>query len=141
MILVKKNWVVVAILLALIFLPSFALAQDDDDDISDSGGSSPAKILNPLGENGPGTVQEFIQKLLVGLLRIGIPIIALAIIYSGFLFVSARGNPESLKKAKETFVYTIIGAAILLGAWAIAELIADTVLEIGAISSGVSKLL
>ena len=56
--------------------------------------------------------------------------VALAIIYSGFLFVAARGNSEKLTKAKDTLLYTIIGAAILLGAWAIATMISSTVLAL-----------
>jgi hypothetical protein len=51
----------------------------------------------------------------------------LAIIYSGFLFVFARGNSEKLGKAKDALLYTLIGAAILLGSWAIAEMIQATV--------------
>jgi hypothetical protein len=56
-----------------------------------------------------------------------VPIIALAIIYSGFLFVAARGNAEELKKAKSTLVYTLIGAALLLGCLVIANAIKGTV--------------
>ena len=66
--------------------------------------------------------------LLAGVLRIGMPIVALAIIYCGFLFVQAGGNPESIEKAKEALLYTIIGAAILLGSWAIASIISNTIL-------------
>jgi len=68
---------------------------------------------------------------LEGVVKIGIPIVALAIIYCGFLFVQARGKPEAIKKAKDALIYTIIGAAILLGSWAIAQLISETVLELG----------
>ena len=56
--------------------------------------------------------------------------VALAIIYCGFLFVSARGNTEKLTKAKEALLYTVIGAAILLGSWAIAIMISETVLSL-----------
>lgn len=90
--------------------------------------SSPSKIINPIG--GIDTVNEFIKILLEGLIRIGFPIIALAIIYSGFLFVFARGNSEKLQKAKDALLYTLIGAAILLGSWSIAQLISSTVLSL-----------
>ncbi|MES2315277.1 MAG: pilin [Patescibacteria group bacterium] len=95
------------------------------------GGCNPYKeICNPLGDS-TKTIPDFIAKVLEGALKVGIPLIALAIIYCGFLFVKARGNPEELTKAKDALLYTIIGAAILLGAWAIAELIRDTVLSLG----------
>ena len=61
---------------------------------------------------------------------IGVPIIALAIIYAGFLFVTAQGNSEKLTKAKKTLLYTLIGAALLLGAVVIAEAIKGTVNDI-----------
>jgi len=54
----------------------------------------------------------------------------LAIIYTGFLFVEAQGSPEKITKAKKALTYTIIGAAILLGAFVIADAIGKTVDEI-----------
>lgn len=61
---------------------------------------------------------------------VGVPIVALAIIYTGFLFVSAQGNSEALTKAKKSLLYTLIGAALLLGAFVLAEAIGKTVDEI-----------
>ena len=86
------------------------------------------KIINPLGAT--SSIPALIQKVLEGVIKIGIPVIALAIIYSGFLFVFARGNSEKLNKAKDSLLYTIIGAAILLGSWAIAKMISSTVLAL-----------
>lgn len=86
------------------------------------------KICNPIDSS---TIQEFIRILLEGVLKIGIPVVALAVIYCGFLFVKARGKSEELTKAKDALWYTLIGAAILLGSWAIAKLISETVLSIG----------
>ena len=63
-------------------------------------------------------------------LFIGVPIVALAIIYSGFLFVTASGNSEKLKKAKSALLYTLIGAALLLGSLVIANSIKGTVDQI-----------
>ena len=61
---------------------------------------------------------------------VGIPIVALAIIYTGFLFVQARGNSEELTKAKKVLMYTLIGGALLLGAFVIAKAIGATVDDI-----------
>lgn len=88
------------------------------------------KLDNPLGPDGVSNINDFIKTLLEGVLKIGIPIVALAVIYSGFLFVSARGNAEKLGTAKDSLMYTLIGAAILLGSWAIATLISNTVLAL-----------
>lgn len=90
-------------------------------------GSSSGKIENPLKVN---NLFDFIKIILQGAVKIGIPIIALAIIYSGFLFVKAQGNSEAIEKAKSTLIYTLIGAAILIGAWSIAQLVANTILAL-----------
>jgi hypothetical protein len=89
---------------------------------------SEGKICNPITAT---TVQGVIKFALEAALKVGLPVVALALIYSGFLFVFARGNPEGITKAKDTLLYTLIGAAILLGAWSIAKLINATVISIG----------
>ena len=53
--------------------------------------------------------------------QIAIPIVVMFLIYAGFLFVSARGNTKQLEDAKKTFYWTIIGAAVVVGARALAE--------------------
>lgn len=122
---IKKNlWAMVLVLLFTI-VPVVSLAQ-----ATTPAASVPLK--NPLGDNGPSSIQAFLVKILEGAIKIGIPIVALAIIYCGFLFVKAQGNPEEITKAKEALMYTLIGAAILLGAVAISRLIIDTVTSIAA---------
>ncbi len=89
-------------------------------------------ILNTTLNN-PTTVDNltaFIKAILDIVLTIGVPIVALAIIYSGFLFVQAQGNSEKISTAKKTLMYTLVGAAILLGSWILAQAIGDTVGEL-----------
>ena len=90
-------------------------------------GNNYTTITNPINVN---SIEDFVKKLLEGIIKIGIPIIAIAIIYSGFLFVAAGGKPGKIEEAKSAFVYTLIGAAILLGSWALAQLITDTVTQL-----------
>ncbi len=85
-------------------------------------------IKNPIP--GIGTIPDFIQSILQFVLYLAVPLIVLAIIYSGFLFVMAAGNTEKLGKAKKTLLYTLIGAALLLGSYVIAGAIKGTVEEI-----------
>ncbi|MBP6908359.1 MAG: hypothetical protein KBB75_00875 [Candidatus Pacebacteria bacterium] len=87
------------------------------------------KINNPLGDN-IRDIPTFIQALLKIVILVGIPIVTLAIIYSGFMFVQAQGNVEKLGTAKKNFVYTLIGAALLLGAFVISRAIQGTVDQI-----------
>jgi hypothetical protein len=89
-----------------------------------SGGCPAGTICNPITAT---SLNGLLLDILQGVIKIGIPVIALAIIYAGFLLVTARGNEEQLKKGKNTLWYTVIGAAILLGSWAIALLIQQTI--------------
>jgi len=84
------------------------------------------KFTNPL--KGANTLQELVPKILNEIvLPIGAVVVVFLIIYSGFLFVTARGNEAQLTKAKQNFLWVVIGAAVLLGSWAIAQAISGTV--------------
>lgn len=85
-------------------------------------------IVNPIA--GIEDIPSFIEAILNFVLIVGVPIITLAIIYCGFLFVSARGKAEELTKAKKALMYTLIGAALLLGSYVIAHAIKGTVDDI-----------
>jgi hypothetical protein len=96
---------------------------------STNGVSLNTRIANPLGSN-ITDLPTFINVIVSFVLLIAIPIIVLAVIYAGFLFVTAQGNSEKLKKAKTTLLYTLIGAALLLGSFIIAKAIQGTVSQI-----------
>lgn len=128
---IGENFYKLFLVALLVILPALSFAQDitPSRPTGDITPSNPCegKICNPINSN---TIQEFIRVLLEGMLKIGIPLVALAVIYCGFLFVQARGKPEEITKAKDALLYTLVGAAILLGSWAIAKLISDTVLAL-----------
>ena len=85
------------------------------------------KICNPIKAD---SVNGLIKTILEGVLKIGMPIVALAIIYCGFLFVAARGNSEKITKAKRALLYTLLGAAIPPAPSALAQMITETVLAL-----------
>ena len=76
-----------------------------------------AAVTNPL--HSP-TLGDFIRAIANIVMQIGGVVVVVFIIWSGFLFVTARGNEEQLKKARTVFFWTIIGGVILLGAYVIA---------------------
>lgn len=115
---IKKNWHKLTLFVYALISPFFVT-------YADTSSCSPGTICNPVPNI--TSVPGLIQTILVGLIKIGIPVIALAVVYCGFLFVAARGNSEKLTKAKDALLYTLIGAAILLGSWAIAQMISATV--------------
>lgn len=81
-------------------------------------------VTNPLGVQ---SICGLIKAVLGALVQIGIPIAVLFLVWAGFKFVLARGNPEEIKKAKSNLFSVIIGIAIFLGAWLLAQLIANTI--------------
>ncbi len=89
-----------------------------------------AKIENPLGTNGPKTLPDFIAKAITIVMYVGVPLLIIAVIYAGFLYVKAQGNAGELEVAHRTLLYTIIGGFLLLGAFVIAKAIGDTVNDI-----------
>lgn len=125
----KKKWVGLVLFSFVLIVPFISLAGDGDGNPSNV--CPKGTICNPLAGKGVDTIPDLIQKILEGALKIGIPLVALAVIYSGFLFVKARGNPEEITHAKEALMYTLIGAAILLGSWAIASMISATITSLG----------
>lgn len=100
------------ILLVLLSLPGFAYAQT---------------IKNPVGVS---TVAEFISQALKSMVLLALPVVALFFVISGFMFVSARGNTHKLQEARENFVYVVIGALLIIGAWVIATMIGGTVTQV-----------
>lgn len=87
-----------------------------------------AKIENPVPSI--TDLPMFIKALVNAVLVVGIPLLVLAVIYAGFLYVKAQGNPGELEVAHRTLLYTVIGGFLLLGAFVIAEAIGKTVDDI-----------
>ncbi|MGM0629327.1 MAG: hypothetical protein ACQESA_02785 [Patescibacteria group bacterium] len=95
-------------------------------------GTSPS--LNPLKdsvESFPELIQMILEDIVI---PVGGIVATFAIVYSGFLFVTAQGNPEKLTKARSAFIWAVIGGLVILGSWAIAQAIEATVDEITAMA-------
>jgi len=99
------------------------LAKADVCDTSNS-----AILCNPLKAESFTSLLENISRLAV---EIGIPIAALFIIYAGLKLVTAKGNEDAIKKAKESLQWAIIGSGILIGAWTIMKILVSTVKSLG----------
>lgn len=93
-------------------------------------GEGVACIENPLGDG--SNLPAFIQSLLSIIVRAGIPLVVLALVFTGFKFVAARGNPDKISEAKQILLWTVIGTAVLLGAWTIATILSNTINQITA---------
>jgi hypothetical protein len=81
-------------------------------------------LVNPLGSK---TLTALIADLLKIVAQLGAVICVFFIIYSGFLFIKAQGDPGELKTAKSVFLWSVVGTAVLLGASVVADIIIGTV--------------
>lgn len=81
-------------------------------------------FTNPLGS---ASFEILLAQILGVVVAIGVPLLGLAIVYVGFLFVTARGNEQQIESAKRAFFWTVIGGFVLIGAAAIAEVIKETI--------------
>jgi hypothetical protein len=84
---------------------------------------TPNQFNSPIGFS---SFREIIVAIVNVVVRVGSILVLLAIIYAGFLFVTAQGSEDKIKTAKKTFTYVIIGSIILLGAQQLANVVANT---------------
>src|SRR5579872_363566 len=96
--------------IALVSLPLSVLA----DDVAPPDTTS-FKLQNPFkgGSDLTAIVTAILQNVIMPIAAV---VVVLAIIYSGFKYLTAQGKPEDIRKANEGLMYALIGAAILLGA-------------------------
>jgi hypothetical protein len=104
-----------------------------------NGSSVPVQLVNPLApkgdpEGGIRDIPTFVEKILEVVMKIGVPIVAIAIIYTGYLFIAAQGNEKKLEEAKQAIVWVFVGAVILLGAYVIAQALQGTMDAIRGVS-------
>ena len=89
-------------------------------------------LKNPLAA-GLDTFPKILAAVINNIiLPVAVPFLVIMIVYSGFLFVTARktGSVSDLDKAKQTLKYTLIGAALILGAFVIANALQATVKDL-----------
>lgn len=89
------------------------------------GENDPTGIGNPLGNT--DSLPTLVRALVEGARDLGFIVAVLFLVYAGFLFVTARGDTEQLKRARMAFFWAVIGTAVLLGAWVLANVLQGTV--------------
>lgn len=81
------------------------------------------ELRNPVDMSIEGIFRAILDIIMV----FAIPIIVFFIIWAGFLYVTATGNPEQIQKAHKALLYAIIGGLIVLGANILLEVITNTI--------------
>lgn len=95
-----------------------------------AGCADKSKLCNPLGGDSSMSLSGLFKIVLDAVLYVGALAAVCFVIYAGFLFVTASGNPEKLKIAKNTLMYTLIGIAILFGAQIIVSIVTTSLQQV-----------
>jgi len=81
-------------------------------------------LVNPLKAQ---TISQFLIDLIDVLLVFALPLIVLFIMYAGFLYVTAQGNPGKITTAHTALLWAVVGGVIVLGAKLIVTVIEGTI--------------
>ncbi|MFP4514921.1 MAG: pilin [Parcubacteria group bacterium] len=117
------------VLLSLLVLPYFVFAQEASD-------NNPMNRLEAVGSGDQGAYVEADQwtlSMIIGqavnvlLSFLGVIFIIL-IILAGYNWMTAGGNQEKVSKAKDSIKSSLIGLLVVVGAYAIWELISSQLL-------------
>ena len=115
-ILTRLRFYQVSSLLALLAFAPTAFAQSPK--------AAPVELQNPLRIT---SLQELLVAILNIVIVLAIPVIVFFIIYSGFLYVTAKGNASQIEQATRSLTYAIVGGVLIIGAVAIAEIVENLV--------------
>jgi hypothetical protein len=89
-----------------------------------AGGCDAGTLCNPLKVN---SIEELVLTIINVILVFLLPVIILYIMYAGYLFVTAQGNPGEISRARNALLTALIGGVIVLGARAILEVVKGTI--------------
>ena len=143
-----KKGIFIIIILGLLAFPIFIFAQPIDstnrnpkiDSTNKPSAvkttSLSSKLQNPLKVD---SIEEVILLAVNIAIYIGVAFAILAIIFVGFKFVAAQGKPEEISKAREWFLWIVIGLAVLISARVIVEIIKNTLIQAEVVDENVFR--
>ena len=88
----------------------------------DIGGGTGGGIPNPIDTT---SFTVLLERIIGYLVLIGAPILALMVLYGGFMILTAGGNPEKFKSGKDVILYAVIGYTIILVSWGVIYIIGE----------------
>ena len=81
-------------------------------------------LTNPIKST---SFKEMALALLDVLVKFGTPLAAFFFVFTGFKFVTSQGDEKKLGEGKEMLKWTIVGTALIVGAYAVYGVIESTV--------------
>lgn len=85
-------------------------------------------VQNPLAVS---NFCDLLKIVLQALLILGLPVAVIFLVLAGLRYIIAYGKPEAITLANKNLMYTVIGVAVFLGAWTIAQIIKATLVSLG----------
>lgn len=97
--------------------PQFSLPTSTPagDGVVPGGKPVPVALTNPLGTT---NVAVILGRLVAAMVGFAGAIGLIVVIYGGFQWLTAAGNPEKIKKGQEIMFWAIIGLVVMFGAYA-----------------------
>ncbi|MEA3272765.1 MAG: hypothetical protein U9P90_03805 [Patescibacteria group bacterium] len=112
--------IVLISVLSLTLLPSLVLAQGALERLAD---------VQATADLPEGSLESTIGLIINIILSLVGVILVVLIVYAGFLWMTAGGNEDNIKKAKAILTNSIIGLIITLLAYGIARFVLEGLLE------------
>jgi hypothetical protein len=116
------------ILIPVFALPSSVYAVDVFQACSEVGGASGTQACKAAGEGTTSNPIVEILKVVLEILSIVVGIASVVgVILGGIKFITSNGEPSSVKSARDTVLYSLIGAVVVIFAQAIVAFVLDTI--------------
>jgi hypothetical protein len=112
----KKYWLLAFILVTIVLMPAFVLAQ-----------STGAGLPNPIGVNDPRIIIGYVIRAILGIVG---SLALLMFIYGGFLWIMSAGNEERVTQGKKIIIYSTVGLAVIFFSYILVTFV------IGALTGG-----
>ncbi len=127
------RWMSVGLFASVCLLASLSVLADTTQGNPSTAQEGAGKLLEKVGKpaynasgNAPDLTKAIVNVITVFLGVLGVVFVVL-IIYAGFLWMNARGNPDDVKQAQELMRQAVVGLGIIIAAqiitfWVVARL-------------------
>jgi hypothetical protein len=106
--------------LPVLFLPAAAYAQ-----LSEAGATL-TDVQGKLSDTGGVSLPELIGNIIQVVLSVLGIVFLILIIFAGFKWLTAQGDPEVTKKATKMLTQAVIGLILIIGAFALADFVIES---------------
>ncbi len=114
--------------LVLVFLGVVGTHYAEAASKASGSGANGTLFQNPIQAK---DLSGFLSSMLKVVTLLGSIVVVFFIILAGFNYVTARGDEKKIQSATKTLTWTVVGAAVILGAQVLADAIKGTVNELG----------